>query len=88
MNAREGGPSGRTSALPGFSVFREHRLVVVVGEWIVEPEFDHRFCGFRRVAGGIDPHAVGFPQSEVAQDAFDDGGFVDEGDDAQMINAS
>jgi hypothetical protein len=24
----------------------------------------------------------------VAQDAFDDGGFVDEGDDAQMINAS
>jgi hypothetical protein len=43
-NAREGGLSGRTSALPGLSVLREHRFVVVVGEWIVEP-------GLGRVAG-------------------------------------
>ena len=37
--------------------------------------------------GGIDPHA-GFPQSEMAQDAFDDGGFVDEGDDAHLVLAA
>ena len=30
-NAEEGGLSGRTSAMPGFSVLREHRFVVVVG---------------------------------------------------------
>jgi len=69
--------------------------VVVVGEWIVEPWLslpavaerrrrDDRLDGLGRVAGGIDPHA-GFPQPEVAQDAFDDGGLVDEGDDAHLL---
>jgi len=65
---------------------REHQFVFVVGEWIVEPGFDHRLCGFRRVAGGIDPHA-GFPQSEVAQDAFDHGRFVDEGHNSHFVLA-
>lgn len=34
--------------------------------------------------GGIDPHA-GFPQSQVAQDALDDGLVVDEGDDSHLL---
>lgn len=48
-NAGEGGPSGRTSALPGFSVSREHRFVVVVGEGILKPRLDDRFVGLGRV---------------------------------------
>ena len=32
-------PPGRSLPLPGLSVFCEHRFVVVVGEWIVEPGF-------------------------------------------------
>ena len=77
--------------LPGFSIFCEHRFVVVVGEWIVEPRFslpavaerrrrDHRLVGLGRVAGGVHAHA-GLPQSEMAQDAFYDSGLVDEGDE-------
>ena len=72
--------------LPGFSIFCEHRFVIVVGEWIVEPGFDDRLDGSGRVAGGINPHA-GFSQSEVAQDAFDDSGLVDEGDDSHLLVA-
>ena len=75
--------------LLGLSVFREHRFVV--GEGIVEPRFslpavaerrrrDDRLVWFGWVSGGIDPH-TGFPQSEVAQDAFYDSGLVDEGDE-------
>ena len=63
----------------------------MVGEGIVEPRFslpavaerrrrDDRLVWFGWVSGGIDPH-TGFPQSEVAQDAFYDGGLVDEGDE-------
>ena len=66
---------------------REHRFVVVVGKWIVEPWFDDLLDEFGRVAGGIDPHA-GFPQSEVAQDAFDDSSIVDEGDDSHFMVAA
>jgi|GEM_PF-2327797 len=72
--------------LPGLSVFCEHRFVVVVGEGIVEPGFDDRLVWFGWVAGSIDPHA-GFPQSEVAQDAFDHCGLVDEGHDAHFVLA-
>ena len=79
-------PPRRTLPLPGLSVFRENRFVIVVGEWIVEPGFDDRLVGFGRVAGGIHPHA-GFPQSEVAQDAFDHCGLVDEGDDSHFVLA-
>jgi hypothetical protein len=66
--------------LLGLSVFCEHRFVVIVGEGIVEPRFDDRLVWFGWVSGGIDPH-TGFPQSEVAQDAFYDSGLVDEGDE-------
>jgi hypothetical protein len=40
-----------TSALPGLSVLREHRFVVVVGEGVIEPGLDDRLGGFGRVAG-------------------------------------
>ena len=40
------------SGLPRFSVFREHRLVVVVGEWIVEPDSDRRSTDEVRAARG------------------------------------
>jgi len=36
----KGEPSGLTLPLPGLSIFRKHRLVVVVGERVVEPGFD------------------------------------------------
>ena len=84
---RKSEPSGRTLSPSGLSVFREHRFVVVVWERIVEPGFDDRLDGFRRVSGGIHPH-VGFPQSEVAQDALDDVGIVDEGDDPHFVLAA
>ena len=84
-------PPGRTLPLPGFSIFCEHRFVVVVGEWIFEPWFslpavaerrrrDHRLVWFGWLAGGVHAH-TGFPQFEVAQDAFYDSGLVDEGDE-------
>ncbi len=77
--------------LPGLSVFRAHRFVVVVGEGIVEPRFslpavaerrrrDDRLVWFGWLAGSVHAH-TGFPQSEVAQDAFYDSGLVDEGDE-------
>ena len=78
-NAREGGPS----ALPGLSVLCEHRFVVVVGERILKPRLEDRLGGLRWVAGGLHPHA-GLPHSEVAQDALDDIGLVDECHDAHL----
>jgi len=63
--------AGRTSALPGLSVLREHRFGVVVGERILKPRLDDRLGGLRRVAGGLHAHA-GLPQAEVAQDALDE----------------
>jgi hypothetical protein len=39
-----------------------------------------------RGSGGIDPHA-GFPQSEVAQDALDDLGLVDEANHSHLVLA-
>jgi len=80
----KGEPRGRTAPLPGLSVLREHRFVVVVGERVVEPGFDDWPDRFRWVAGGIHAHAS-FPQSEVSQDAFDDVGLVDEGDDSHLL---
>ena len=41
-NAREGRLSELSSGLPEFSVLREHRFVVVIGEWIFEPGLDDR----------------------------------------------
>jgi hypothetical protein len=52
-------PPGRTLPLAGLSVSREHRFLIVIGEWIVEPWFDDRLEGFWRVPSGIDPHAGG-----------------------------
>jgi len=40
--------------LVGLSVSREHRFLIVIGEWIVEPWFDDRLEGFWRVPSGID----------------------------------
>ena len=77
-------PSGRTLPLPGLSIFRNHRFVVVVGKRVVEPGFDDWPDRFGRVAGGI--HALAsFPQPEVALDAFDDVGLVNEGDDPHLL---
>ena len=72
--------------LAGLSVSRKHRFVVVVGEWVVEPWFDDRLEGLWRGPRVIDPDAS-FPQSEVAQDAFDDSGLVDKGHDSHFVLA-
>jgi len=91
--ARNYEPSWRPLPLPGLSIFRKHRFVVVAGERVaclcaarrqVEPGFDDWPDRFGRVAGGIHAHAS-FPQPEVAQDAFDDVGLVDEGDDPHLL---
>ena len=70
----------------GLPVFRNHRFVVVVGEWGIEPGFNDRLDGLGRVAGGVDPH-VSFPQSEVAQGALDGRSLVDEGHDSNLLVA-